>query len=293
MLSMTGFGQAGTEQGSWSLQATVRAVNHRFLDPVLRLPEVCRGDEAEVRRLVGERLARGRIEVTVEAVPLDDSPARVALRSDVAISLARSAGTLARDAGVGGELALSDLLALPGVVEVRSSEAAWDEAASRALLGVVDGALEQLLGARGEEGERLHGIVVQKLDEIGGLVAELERLRPQVQATLAETLRERLAAALVESAPLDVDRLAQEVALLADRSNVSEELERLAVHLAHLRGIAGESGPVGKRLDFLVQEVFRELNTASAKCRSSDMTRLCVDAKVLCEELREQLRNVE
>jgi uncharacterized protein (TIGR00255 family) len=293
MLSMTGFGQAVIEQGSWSLQATVRTVNHRFLDPVLRLPEVCRGGEAEVRRLVGERLGRGRVEVTVEAESLAPGPARVRLRSDVAIGLARSAATLAGDAGVDGELTLSDLLALPGVVEVRSSEAVWDEAVSRTLLRVVDAALEQLLGARREEGVRLHAIVVQKLDEIGALVAELELLRPQVQAALAETLRERLAAALVESAPLDPDRLAQEVALLADRCNVSEELERLAVHLAHLRGIAGESGPVGKRLDFLVQEVFRELNTASAKCRSSEMTRLCVDAKVLCEELREQLRNVE
>ena len=113
-------------------------------------------------------------------------------------------------------------------------------------------------------------------------------LGPEATAALATRLAE-----LAGDAGLDPNRLEQEAALLIDRSNVSEELERLRVHLEHLRKVLGEPGAMGKRADFLIQEIFRELNTLSTKCRSSEMTRLCVDGKVLCEEIREQLRNVE
>jgi uncharacterized protein (TIGR00255 family) len=150
-----------------------------------------------------------------------------------------------------------------------------------------------MLEARRSEGDRLAAIVSGKLDELEALATRLEALRPAVQEALARALHERLGAALAGSEGIEPERMVQEVALLADRSNVAEELERLTVHLSHLREIAAQGGPIGKRLDFLVQEVFRELNTMSAKCRSSEMTRACVDAKVLCEELREQLRNVE
>ncbi len=292
MRSMTGFGQASVDDERWRIQVTARGVNHRFLDQVLRLPDLCRGEEGEVRRLVSERLARGRVEVAADVVALGDETSQASVRSEVALALMRSAEAVGAEAGIGGDLTLADLLRLPGVVEVEVSRTPWDAEAAALLLATVGGALDQLVEAREREGARLRAIALDKLGDLDRLVEELENLRPGVQEALAEALGTRLETAL-DAEVFDSERVLQEIALLVERSNIAEELERLAVHLGHLREILDEDGPIGKRLDFLVQEVFRELNTMSAKCRSSEMTRICVDAKVLCEELREQLRNVE
>ncbi len=148
------------------------------------------------------------------------------------------------------------------------------------------------MAARRAEGTRLADVLTEKFDALGVLVARIQELRPVVQTALTGAQQERLDA-LLDGRDIDPQRLAIEAAVLLDKSNVSEEIERLEIHLDHLRDISREQGAVGKRLDFLVQEVFRELNTLAAKCRSSKMTQACVDAKVLCEEVREQLRNVE
>ena len=292
MQSMTGFGQASAESTARRIQVTLRAVNHRFLDLVMRLPEECRGDEAALQRLLGRRLARGRVELAVDLSPISGDAVRVELRAGVVASLAAAARDLSQQGVAAGDVRVADLLALPGVVEISSSTTPWSAQDGEGLHEAVDLALDQLVAARTEEGARLETVVLEKLGALESLVADLEALRPGAQRALLEGLRARLAE-LVDSDRLDRERLEQEALLLVERSNVAEELERLVVHLGHARTVLGSAGPVGKRLDFLVQEVFRELNTLSAKCRSTEMTRLCVDSKVLCEELREQLRNVE
>ena len=292
MQSMTGFGQAATESSSRRIQATLRALNHRYLDLVVRLPEECRNCEAVLQRLISERTERGRVELSVELTPVAGNAARVELQPDVATSLVAAGEELVRRGVAAGEVRVTDLLALPGVVEVGSGRQPWASEDDERLHEAVTAALDQLVTARREEGVRLESVVVEKLDALGSLVGELERLRPAAQAALVDGLRARLGE-LLDGERLDSERLEQEAVLLVERANVAEELERLAVHLDHARTIVGQTGAVGKRLDFLVQEIFRELNTLSAKCRSSEMTRFCIDAKVLCEELREQLRNVE
>ncbi len=296
MQSMTGFGQATGESESRRLTVVLRGVNHRYLDAALRIPDLCRPSEAALQRLLGERLERGRVELTVEVENLAPVESRIELRSEVARGLIDGLAELRAElrgaAGVGGELAMGDILQVPGIVDVRVVERGWTEDDERLFLDVAAEALEQMVAARASEGRRLAAVIDEKLGQLGSLAEALEALRPQTQQALAESFESRLDE-LLGDGELEAGRLEQEVALLIDRSNVSEELERLAAHLEHFAQIAEQPGAVGKRLDFVVQEIFRELNTLSAKCRSSAMSRRAVEAKGLCEELREQLRNVE
>ncbi|MDX1643113.1 MAG: YicC/YloC family endoribonuclease [Thermoanaerobaculia bacterium] len=292
MRSMTGFGEATGESDSRRLTVVVRGVNHRYLDVAARIPDLCRSSEAALQRLLGGRLERGRVELAVEVESLGPAGSRVELRSETARALIEALSELRSAAGIGGEVAIGDLLQVPGIVEVRALEQDWTEEDERLLLEVAAEALEQMMAARRSEGRRLAAVIDEKLEQLGSLAEALDALRPQAQQALSESF-ERRVDELMDDAELEAGRLEQEIALLIDRSNVSEELERLAAHLEHFGQIAEQSGAVGKRLDFVVQEIFRELNTLSAKCRSSAMSRRAVEAKVLCEELREQLRNVE
>jgi len=153
-------------------------------------------------------------------------------------------------------------------------------------------ALAQLVASREREGASLQAAMEERLALLAKVADRLDALRAPVAGELAAAMKRRLAE-LLAGQPLDEARLAQEVALLVDRSDVTEELDRLRAHLGHFREVAAERGPSGKRLDFLTQEIFRELNTTGSKCRNHEMTRAVLDAKVLCEQIREQVQNVE
>jgi uncharacterized protein (TIGR00255 family) len=293
MDSMTGYGQGFAESEELRVVVTLRGVNHRFLDLSTRLTDLARGSELAVQRRLKESVTRGRVELTADITAIRESSPEVSVDAGVAAALAGAASRLVEADLAGGELSVSDLVQMPEVVRMNVSAPEWGAAGETVLLDALSAALEQFLASRREEGSRLASVVEQKIDILAELVSRLEALRPEVQAAVSRALRERIAE-LTGDHELDVGRLEQEVALLIDRSNVSEELERLTIHLEHVREVMAETAAaVGKRLDFLVQEIFRELNTLAAKCRSTEMTRITVDAKVLCEEIREQLRNVE
>lgn len=292
MLSMTGYGQAQAESDDFRVEVTLRSVNHRFLDLVIRLPEICRPSETSVQRTLSSRLSRGRVEMSAEVVSLRSVEPEVRISEQAAAALSTAVGRLAERGIVAGDLTPSDVLRVPGVLDVRSRRDSWTSEDENLLVQAVEGALAQLLESRREEGQRLDSVVEEKLTVLEEYVARLVEMRPVVQDALKTAWRARLDEGLVNG-EIDVDRISLEVALLIDKTNISEELERLTVHLEHFREVLDQQSPIGKRLDFLVQEIFRELNTLSSKCRDSEMTRICVDSKVLCEELREQLRNVE
>lgn len=292
MNSMTGFGEARREGGRFRMQATARSVNHRNLDVAVRLDDERRGMEQALRQRVGSRFARGRVELAVQVAAMHAPSVRVEISRQVVDALHAASRELAADGLLEGRLTLRDVLAVREAVRVTPSEESWNEADEALLLLVADEALDQLLAARAAEGERLAAVLLDAVGELEGLVGRVAERRREVQGELVAGLRRRLAelAADVEVAP---ERLAQEAALLAERADVSEELARLGAHLEHFRATAAEEGPLGKRLDFLTQEIFRELNTLGAKSRDAATTRLVVDAKVLCEGLREQVQNVE
>jgi uncharacterized protein (TIGR00255 family) len=189
-------------------------------------------------------------------------------------------------------LAAGDLLRIPEAFRVEMPAEHWDAADAELLLRLAGDAVAQLVAGRGREGASLSAVLDERVRGLEDVVVQLDALRSGVREELATSLRRRLDELLGAQA-VDPARLAQEVALLVDRSDVSEEIDRLRSHLEHFRSIMREPGPTGKRLDFLSQEIFRELNTVGSKCRNAEMTRTVLDGKVLCEQLREQVQNVE
>lgn len=291
MQSMTGFGQAQGDNGRYTVSVSARSVNGRFLDLALRVRDEYRALEPRIRERVGESVARGRVEVQVEIRPLAVSP-RVVVREDVIRELHRALRPLAAAGVVSDTFAPGDLLRLSDAVVVERGEDAWSLEDDTLVLDVLGKALDALASARGSEGARLKVALEERLASLRSLASQLDERRQATQRDLLASLRRRLAD-LLEDRAVDETRLAQEVALLADRSDVTEEIDRLRAHLDHLEEVLAAKGASGKRLDFLVQEVFRELNTLGSKCRAQDVVRLVLDAKVIAEQVREQVQNVE
>jgi uncharacterized protein (TIGR00255 family) len=292
MRSMTGYGEAAGENARYALSVSIKAVNHRFLDLQLRLAEEARSSEAALRDLLAREIARGRVEARVDVRPLVELPATVQVHMGVVRAAHAAVHQLVEAGLVESGLAAGDLLRIPEAFRIAMPVEQWDTADAELLLRLVRDALAQLVAGREREGASLALVLDERLRGLDDVVVQLDALRAGVREELASSLRRRLEELLGAQA-VDPARLAQEVALLVDRSDVSEEVDRLRSHLGHFRSVACEPGPTGKRLDFLTQEIFRELNTVGSKCRNAEMTRTVLDGKVLCEQLREQVQNVE
>lgn len=285
--SMTGY--ARTEaQGPWGrLSWELRSVNHRYLDLSLRLPDELRGVEGEARQRLGARLSRGKVEGALRysregaqaaAVSLDEAQLRQ-LQQAVA-SVRKALGDVAPPDPV-------RVLSWPGVVRTESADLAPVQAAALELL---DRALEDFSQTREREGERLGQYLLDRCAIIETSVASVRARLPLVRTQWVEKIRLRCQELGVE---VDPARLEQEVVLAAQRLDVDEELSRLGVHLAEVRKTLSREDAVGRRLDFLMQELNREANTLSSKSQDAEVTRHAVEIKVVIEQLREQVQNVE
>jgi uncharacterized protein (TIGR00255 family) len=292
MRSMTGYGEASAENARHGITVSLRAVNHRFLDLQLRIGEELRGSEAALRDVIGKEVSRGRVEARVEMRSVAERKASVQVNMGV-IREAHVAVHQLVDAGlIDRGLSAGDLMRLPEAFRVDLETEEWTPEDEELLLRAARGAVTQLVASREREGASLVAIMDEKLVGVEGAVARLDALRGPVREEMAAALKRRLAEMLAGQA-LDEGRVAQEVVLLVDRCDVSEEIDRLRSHVEHFRAVMREGAAAGKRLDFLTQEVFRELNTLGAKCRNAEMTRAVLDAKVTCEQIREQVQNVE
>lgn len=292
MRSMTGYGEASGENSRHGVAISLKAVNHRFLDLQIRMGDEARPSEAALRDLLGKEIARGRLEARLEVRPLFERRASVQFHLGIARAAHAATHQLVEAGLIERGLAAGDLLRVPEAFRVDLESEAWDEADHELLLKVARDAVSQLVSGRLLEGASLEAAMAERLRALDGLVVRLDELRGPVREEMAAAFRRRVGE-LMEGRTMDEARLAQEVALLIDRSDVSEEIDRLRSHLEHFRSVTAEPGPAGKRLDFLTQEIFRELNTLGAKCRNAEMTRVVLDAKVLCEQIREQVQNVE
>ncbi len=292
MRSMTGAGVAHASAEGWRCHVRLASVNHRFLDVVVRLPERLRGREPELRQLVAARLARGRVEVEVAIEPEGDRAVSLALDEAAVEALHQALGTLREKGWIAGELAAGDLLRLPSLLRFGSGDEGWGEGAERLLRDTVTAAMDALIAAREAEGERLRKALEQRLEAFQALAQRLFSRREALRQELLAGLRRRLAT-LASEIPVAEERLAQEAALLVERSDVSEELDRLRAHLERFGELLAATGPVGKQLDFLCQELQREVGTIGAKSRDLATTQDVLTAKLLCEQLREQIQNLE
>jgi uncharacterized protein (TIGR00255 family) len=291
---MTGFAQVTALIGDRRVEIAVQAVNHRHLDLVLRLPEELRPFEAELRARAAGRIGRGRCELIVRWQPVTPRPPGLRISVDAVRALRESARELVDQGLVEDRWTLGELIRLPQLLESETVAETWDDAARRQLSAIVDEALAAFDAARSAEGARLAVALAGRLEELRAHAVELERRRGEIAGRIEAALRARLDELLPGgSAALPAERLAQEILLLAERADVREELDRLRAHFDHFAEVAAADGAVGKRLEFLTQEIQRELNTLGSKSRDAETTRRVVDAKVVCEQLREQIQNVE
>ncbi|MEM7480289.1 MAG: YicC/YloC family endoribonuclease [Acidobacteriota bacterium] len=292
MRSMTGYGDAAEANDRYSVEVHLRSVNHRYLEIRAHLPDFARHSEPALREFLGGELFRGRIDASVEIRSFHNPSPKVRVDSEVARACSETAARLEESGWLSGGVRFGDLLRLPGAVEVETAQAVWLPKDQAQLLEVAGAALGRLVEARSLEGDKLQAVLRERVDGLRQLVERLATRRAEVRDGLAARLEERLAEILVDVS-VDEDRMLQEVAVLADRGDIAEELDRLASHLDHFEEAMAGEGSIGKRLDFLAQEIFRELNTVGSKARNADLTRGVLDGKVLCEQLREQVQNVE
>ena len=292
--SMTGFGRAALELDGASFSVELKSVNHRHLDLALRLPRPLAALEIEVRRALGQRFARGKIDLVVSA-PSATARAELELDRALAQRYLEFARELAAERGVGAELRASELLALPGVARV--SEHPLDEASLRpALLAAVERAAEAADAMRMAEGAALERELRARLATIAKLASEVAARSGEVAAAARERLTKRAEQLRAETGLGDEARLAQEIVAAADRMDVTEEVVRLSSHVAQfgaaLDAASAKEG-VGRRLEFLLQEMLREVNTIGSKSGEAKLAHQVVDLKTELERIREQVLNVE
>jgi len=293
--SMTGFARREA-RGPWgTLICELRSVNHRFLETGFRLPDELRALEPELRQLALRQLKRGKVDCTLTYRAAQGAERSLDIDQEALARLLTRvrevAGALSdpRHPGLGSQPSVSplDVLRWPGII--RETETGSEDliAAGRELVAA---AFADLAAARAREGERLSELIEQRCAALSALVGEVRARLPEVETRMRTRFDERLAEL---QANIDRDRLEQEVALLLQRLDIDEELDRLTGHIAEIRRVMGGSEPAGRRLDFLIQELHREANTLSSKSQDLDTTRAAVDMKVLIEQMREQVQNVE
>jgi uncharacterized protein (TIGR00255 family) len=286
--SMTGFARREAT-GAWgTLVCELRSVNHRFLEASLRLPDELRVAEGELRARLVKQLRRGKVDCSLNyRRAVVGAAAALEIDSAALERLLAAVHVVARTMPQAAAVNALDVLRWPGVV--RDESAAGDEllAAAYAVFGAT---LDELVAARAREGLRLRELLEQRCAGLEALVADVRARLPEVHARMRARLTERLAEL---AASADPERLEQELAILLQRLDVDEELERLSGHIAEVRRVIAGNEPAGRRLDFLMQELNREANTLSSKSQDLETTRSAVDMKVLIEQMREQVQNAE
>ncbi len=291
--SMTGFGRADGSRNGQSWVWEVRSVNGRGLDLRLRLPPGFDALEPRVRELVTKRFNRGSVSVNLQ-VQRETGVTEIRLNESALAQVLAAADRIRLLAG-GEPPRIEAVMGMRGVLEV--VEPIEDEASQKirheAMLTNLESALDGLAQSRAAEGERLAGALVAQLAEIGRQVAIVRESPSRTPAAIAERLAEHVRRLLDGSAAFDRERLHQEAVLLATRADVAEELERLAAHIAAANDLIAETTPVGRKLDFLMQEFNREANTLCSKSNANDITRAGLALKTVIDQMREQVANIE
>ena len=288
ILSMTGFAVQHREMGRVSLHMELRSVNSRYLDLVFRLGDDVRQAEPALRELLSSRLTRGKVECRLYLQKNDAaSTADVALNGTLLQQLENAQQQLAARFPDAAPLSVSEILRWPGVL---SDDSVDFDAVLPTVREMADAAVGEFLASRQREGEKLATVIRERVATMRELVARAAPQMPALvqayQAKLTERLRDAVAS-------LEEDRIRHEVALFAQRIDVDEELDRLRTHLDEVERILGKGGVSGKRLDFLMQELNREANTLASKSAGTDVTAVAMELKVLIEQMREQIQNIE
>ncbi|MGD8484118.1 MAG: YicC/YloC family endoribonuclease [Thioalkalispiraceae bacterium] len=285
--SMTAFTRIEHTDDIGALTLEIRSVNHRFLDLSLRMPEELRAQEQAIRETVSKRVARGKVDINLRfqrAVAAEDE---LEVNTELAEKIAKASrkvdGLLYNPAPVSS----IEVLRWPGVLQMQELD---KEQLGKSLMSTLGAALDDFIEAREREGEKLAQLMRQRCEALEKVVAEVRQKMPEILEKWREKLRQRLQEAQLE---LDENRLEQEIVLLAQKTDIDEELDRLRVHIEEVQRVLEQDKPIGRRLDFLMQELNREANTLGSKSIDTATTQASVELKVLIEQMREQVQNIE
>jgi uncharacterized protein (TIGR00255 family) len=288
---MTAFARAQESCDAGTLTWEIRSVNHRYLEPGLKLPEDFRSLEPEIRKLVAQYLNRGKIDIGLRYKIGDASQSEIRLNEDIVRNLRQVEQNVLNIVHEGSKLSVANILGWPGVIA--NSEAEMSPLISIAL-GSLEKTLQQLVETRETEGGALGDMIKSRCTQISDIIAKLREHRPVMLATMREKWEINLNEKLKQwSEDADNGRLEQELVILAQKLDVDEELDRIDIHIAEVTKVLKRKEAVGRRLDFLMQELNREANTLGSKSQDSQTTQWSVDLKVLIEQMREQVQNIE
>ncbi len=291
LLSMTGYGSAKGSVEGQEITVELKSVNNRYLDCSVRLPRNFLFAEDTVKQAVSAGVSRGKVDVFVSAQTSQDSGTVVSVNEELARGYRDAVARIAETLGLESGLNAFSLARFPDVLTVERRELDKDKAAA-ALSEITAKAVEEFNAMREREGERLRRDMLGKLETIEGLVSVVEERSPQTVKEYRERLEARLRDILADRS-LDEQRVITEAAIFADRTAVDEETVRLRSHIAQFRTMLEEGSPIGRKMDFLVQEFNRESNTIGSKCSDASLAKVVVDLKSEIEKIREQLQNVE
>ena len=285
--SMTAFAREEATESWGNVVWELRSVNNRYLDVGIRTPEDFRALEPIVRERVSRRLSRGKIDCTMRFQASANAGGELTINRDLVKRVNRAGEEVRSLLGDASRLRVIDILKWPGVIEAAPQD--LDQISTR-VVALLDEAIDSLVAMRAREGEKIHVLIEQRCDQVLTISADSQDVLPSIQQAMRVRLSERLAEV---SEQLDSQRLEQEMVLFSNKMDVSEELDRLKAHTVEVRRALQDKKPVGRRLDFLMQELNREANTLGSKSVDNQITRASVDLKVLIEQMREQIQNIE
>lgn len=288
--SMTGFGRGQTNDCGYSVNCEIKGVNHRYFDPFIRISRRYSLLEDRIKEELRKYVSRGRLEININIEKTEESRRNIKVDKDLAIAYYNYLKEIAEKLNISPEIRIVDLFRLPEVFSLKDEEEDL-EIVWTVLRQSLDLAMESLVEMRAKEGLNLAEDIRSRNRVILKMVEQLEARSPQVSLEHGERLRTRITEFMDEL--VDQQRLLQEIALFAEKSNITEEIVRLKSHGQHLEELMHSEDAVGRKSDFLVQEMFREINTIASKANDLEMNRLVVEVKAELEKIREQLQNIE
>jgi uncharacterized protein (TIGR00255 family) len=294
--SMTGFGRsAGALSARWFVAVTTKSVNHRYLEVSVRMPEFFWELEPLVRGIASETFSRGKLDISVRVQRTQQPEYSVRINVQIANNVIPQLRSIAEELGIGGTFSGSDLMRVPDLLQVEPIESEITDDEREELSALVRDAFAQLMSMRTREGESLQNDITARLVTTRELQANLATRRDSVRDELLASYRQRVAdiAAAAGDVQIREDRLAQEVVMMVEKGDIAEELTRLTHHIEQMEKAISGKEPSGKKLDFMTQEMLREINTMGSKSRTADIRTVVVDLKTEVERIREQVQNVE
>ena len=290
--SMTGFGRAECQDGDYSYKAEIRSVNNRFIEINTRLPKAFLGIELSLKKLIKSHCARGSINITITLANSNDGSGEWDVKPNLplATQYLKALKEIQTSLGLEGQVHIDSVIGLRDVFKIEPI--AIDPAKESLLLTIAESALESLQKMCEEEGTHLQKDLAERIDSIEKHAAQIEKRQPQVIQEYKNRLKEKIKL-LNDGIDVDESRLAQETAILADRCDITEEITRLTSHLIQFRKLFDSSEPVGRKLEFITQEINREVNTMGSKSSDTEIANVVIEIKSTLEKIREQLANIE